>query len=149
MKIKLCVLVRFAVKCHDPIGFKCSRSQWNLQRISCYVLTPTHSADFYSAGWLEKLPRKSGGSHTDVYILTYSLSSEGPEVLWSSVHVWKQLKTELDSLWITFEFQMCRLYSTWFRLRLLSILRETRWGRLFEARCSLGMPSFLWLKVHL
>lgn len=38
---------------------------------------------------------------------------------------------------------------TWLRLRLLSILRETRWGRLLEARCSLGMPSFLWLKVHL
>ena len=48
-----------------------------------------HSADVSPGDGPEKVRRKSGSSHSDILVHTYSSSTE---CQWSSVHVWKQLK---------------------------------------------------------
>ena len=47
-------------------------------------------------GWSEKIQIKSGGSHSDICVLRFSLSWECPENNRSSVCAWKQLVIDIS-----------------------------------------------------
>ena len=57
-----------------------------------------HYPEFSPGGRMEQVRRKSGGSHSDICILTFSPSRDCQEVIQSLVCVWKQLRFCFNSL---------------------------------------------------
>ena len=60
----------------------------------CYHIGSSRvSSDFILGLQSEIVHWTSGGSHSDIWVYTYSPCGENMKDLWSSVHIWKQLKT--------------------------------------------------------